>query len=125
MKETDCSCNACKKMCTHSPCIGTLEEMVKIAYALGTDDLIPTSILDPVTHQMKDIIALRGTPWKPDPNMQYNAMKCCMQDEQGLCKLHKLNLKPSEGRLIHHTTTQEENFQIRHDLLETWTKYNQ
>ena len=90
-KETVCSCQKCKDMCK-TPCIGTPEEMLAISKAgfskrlavtswatgliLGTHDRVVT-IIAPLFDQKKGF---------------------CTFYQDGMCELHSLGLKPTEGR---------------------------
>ena len=90
-KESECSCDTCKSMCK-TPCIGTPEEMLAISKAgfskrlavtswatgliLGTHDRVVT-IIAPLFDQKKGF---------------------CTFYQDGMCELHSLGLKPTEGR---------------------------
>lgn len=90
-KESECSCDTCKNMCK-TPCIGTPEEMLAISKAgfskrlavtswatgliLGTHDRVVT-IIAPLFDQKKGF---------------------CTFYQDGMCELHSLGLKPTEGR---------------------------
>ena len=91
-KEHSCSCDKCKSMCKKQACIGTPEEMLRIAKAGYADKLAKTSWLVGVivgTHKKGvDIVA---------PNMTKDG--CPFLDKNNLCILHNLGLKPLEGRM--------------------------
>ena len=90
-KESEYSCDTCKSMCK-TPCIGTPEEMLAISKAgfskrlavtswatgliLGTHDRVVT-IIAPLFDQKKGF---------------------CTFYQDGMCELHSLGLKPTEGR---------------------------
>lgn len=91
-KDHACACDKCKAMCKKTPCLGTPEEMIRISKAGFTEKLAETKWLVGILH---------GTHQKPvsiiAPLMTDTG--CAFQDENGLCILHDLGLKPMEGRL--------------------------
>lgn len=91
-KPTSCSCGSCKNMCRTQICIGTPNDMLTIAnngfapYFTGTIWAAAVMIgIRPV-----GMIQLRYD----------KARRCCsMLNEDGLCRLHALGIKPTEGVL--------------------------
>jgi len=116
-KPSSCSCEECRHQCTIAPCLGTPEDMKKL-YDAGYGDRLADSkwaagILLGVTDRMIDIIA----------PLYDNSKGSCTFFKDGLCELHDLGLKPTEGRLSHHTTTKA-NFvpskSIAWNVAKTW-----
>ena len=91
-----CSCEMCKKMCQTTPCIGTPKDIEKIIDAGFKDKLSitgwATGLMIGTHSEIINIIA----PKYDDKN------KACSFYENGLCKLHDLNLKPTEGKYATH-----------------------
>lgn len=86
-----CSCQKCANMCRKTPCMGTPEDINNIAEAGYGDRLAGT-------------IWAAGTPYDiPTVKMvqpRYEDDRgCCTFFKDGLCELHDLGLKPTEGRL--------------------------
>lgn len=89
-KPISCKCNECKKQCLH-PCIGTPEDMELIKIAGFGDRLIEGEV------ENTDIIIIAP---------KYDSLKkACTFFTNGLCELHDLGLKPTVGKLSHHSTT--------------------
>ncbi|WP_294203126.1 hypothetical protein [uncultured Chryseobacterium sp.] len=90
--ENSCACEKCQQMCKKTPCMGTPEEILRIAKAGFGDKLFPTTWLvgfyQGILDKPVDMVA---------PKMTNKG--CAFQDEQGLCILHSLGLKPLEGRM--------------------------
>lgn len=92
---TSCTCDECKQMCQR-PCWPTPEEAQKLIDAGYGDRLMndywartkgDIQILSPASKGYEG----RMTPFWPGGG-------CTFQDEDGLCELHDLGLKPMEGR---------------------------
>lgn len=89
-----CKCNQCKNQC-HTPCLGTPEDIEKIIDAGYSDRLVLTQWAAGI---------LMGVINVPVPMIQPVAgNEYCAFFENGLCILHDKDLKPTEGRLSHHT----------------------
>ena len=94
-KPTECNCEKCKSQC-HTPCLGTPEDIMKLIDAGYQDRLSPTlwavgMILGLVNYPIKMIQPIREeNGW-------------CTFYKHGLCELHDKGLKPTEGRLSHHS----------------------
>lgn len=97
-KPVECKCSICKSQCQKAVCLGTPEDIMNLVKAGFGSRLMQTSwgagvkmglIKEPV-----DIIA-----------PLYDTEKgACTFFTNGLCELHDLGLKPTEGKLSHHTT---------------------
>lgn len=108
MKQTNCKCSLCKSQCK-SPCIGTPEDMQAIKDKGLGHRLEQTKEYGPlITRPMFD-----------------TDKKSCTFFNFGLCELHDLGLKPTVGKLSHHTTTMA-NFNykksIHANVLKEWNK---
>lgn len=122
IEETACSCDTCKSMCKIQPCIGTPEDILKLIQAGHAKKLAQSSWL---------IGVLSGTTDNPVDMIQLLALEdgsCTFLDEKGLCTLHELNLKPTEGKLSHHDDhlTFSGNFEdtINYKVAMTWVDEN-
>lgn len=87
-KLISCKCQLCKSQCMQ-PCKGTPEDIKKLIDAGYGDRLMQVNVFG------IDII----TP-KYDEDK-----KSCTFFTNGLCELHDLELKPTEGKLSHHSTS--------------------
>lgn len=87
MKPVSCKCNLCKMQCQH-PCLGTPEDMLKIIGA-GYNQRVVATVLDgiQIIHPLYD-----------------ESKKACTFFTDGLCELHDSGLKPTVGKLSHHST---------------------
>jgi len=101
MKPSSCKCKACKAQCEHTPCIGTPEDMERIMKAGFAHRLVITEWATG-----KALGAIDRSVWMISPRKMnddpYTPAPCSFY-ENGLCILHEKGLKPSEGRLTHHT----------------------
>lgn len=94
-KPTVCNCERCKAQC-HTPCLGTPEDINKLIEAGYQDRLEPTlwavgMVLGLIDYPIKMVQARReDNGW-------------CTFYHNGLCELHEKGLKPTEGRLSHHS----------------------
>jgi len=90
-----CSCSQCANMC-QTPCLGTPEDMLKIVEA---------GYVDRIALSAWWVGALAGVyPGGIDlfaPLQGENGW--CTFYKDGLCELHELGLKPTEGKLAHHS----------------------
>lgn len=90
MKPTNCKCNLCKLQCS-APCFGTPEDMLKII-AAGFS---------------KRVIAINTEGVQVITPLYDKEKKSCTFFTNGLCELHDSGLKPTVGKLSHHSTTAE------------------
>lgn len=122
IKPTECSCDKCKTMC-HGPCWGTVEDIKRIIEAglesrlqvdwyEGDDDGEDTEVLTP---------ALKGR--EMEYSLSYpRSLRGCTFWNNGLCDLHASGLKPTEGKLAHHSIIGDKKIHqdIHMAVLETW-----
>lgn len=98
-KPVECKCQECKKQC-RTPCLGTPQDILKLVEAGYTDKLMPTHwavglVLGKLSYTIPMIQAIQTDEgW-------------CIFHKDGLCSLHELGLKPTEGRLSHHSIKPE------------------
>lgn len=117
-KPIECKCELCKAQCK-TPCLGTPEDIMKLIDAGYKDFLMPSEWLVGIALKKLDYsIAMVQAIQKDDG--------WCIFYEDGLCKLHNLNLKPTEGRLSHHTI-KPENYVfskgIAYNVAKEWLAY--
>lgn len=92
LKDHSCTCKKCKDMCKKTPCLGTPEDILRIAKAGFADKLSPTQWLAGM------VVGTHSAPVAMvAPNMTKQG--CAFQDNNGLCILHDLGLKPTEGKI--------------------------
>lgn len=103
-----CKCNECKKQCA-TPCLGTPNDIEKIIDAgyghkiFATDwwvGVIMKATNRPIFMFQAELVEETGF---------------CTFFENGLCKIHDAGLKPTEGKLSHHST-KIENFKFNKSL---------
>ena len=106
-KESECSCNKCKKMC-HTPCSGTPEDIEALIEA-GFGDKLSLDWhcgFDLGKTIFKLTPALKG--YEGSQAAEYpNSEKGCTFFHYGKCQLHSKGLKPTTGRLAIHNTPRE------------------
>ena len=111
---TECSCDRCKAMCT-APCCGKPEDFDKlIAEGYGSRLMIddwPGDIL--IKPAMKGYEGQRA-PWST------RLPQGCTFWKDGLCELHDSGLKPTQGKLCHHSYEGEENLAIADYIRKSW-----
>lgn len=101
-KPCECKCSLCKMQC-HTPCLGTPQDIEKLIDAGYAENLAPTLWAAGIMMGVIDF---------PIPMIQAIAgEEYCVFFHNGLCKLHDLGLKPTEGRLSHHST-RIDNFKV-------------
>lgn len=93
-KPVCCKCQECKKQCMRAPCLGTPDDILKLIEAGFADKLALTHwatglFLGRVNYTIRMIQAIATE-------------QGCIFFENGLCQLHDLGLKPTEGKLSHH-----------------------
>lgn len=86
-KPVSCKCQLCKSQCA-APCMGTPEDMLKIIEA-GYGNRV---VIAPV-----DGLQILSP-------MYDGQKKACTFFTNGLCELHESGLKPTVGKLSHHST---------------------
>lgn len=98
-KVSFCKCNRCKTQCFH-PCLPTPEDVEKLINNGFGDKLMLIDWTGALNAGWLNKSVLMITPkLKSDDSS-------CIFFENGLCQLHDLGLKPTEGKLSHHSTTQ-------------------
>ncbi len=94
-KVTHCQCSKCQSQC-HTPCLATPEDIEKLMDAGYAKRLAPTTWLAGV---------IMGV--HPRPIEMIQAIReengYCTFFHDGKCELHELGLKPTEGKLSHHS----------------------
>lgn len=112
---SECDCLKCSTMC-QGPCCGTPKEMKElITRGFGSrlmfDDLPGGSdLLKP---------ALKGYEGKKAP-WQTASKEGCTFWINGKCELHSSGLKPIQGKLAHHTLTDDDDMKIGNFIKQSW-----
>ena len=93
-KPIQCKCKLCQQQC-HTPCLGTPQDILKLIKAGYADRLSWTDwaagiIMGVTDHVVGMVQATADGDW-------------CTFFHDGLCELHDKGLKPTEGRLSHHS----------------------
>lgn len=94
LQDSECQCQICKDMCKR-PCWPTPEEAEKLINAGHIKKLMLDYYFSDNDIELL-CPALIGYEGKEAPFFPVG--KCIFQDISGLCELHDLNLKPTEGR---------------------------
>ena len=94
-KPSVCNCHRCKSQC-RTPCLGTPEDINKLIEAGYQDRLAPTLWAAGI------LMGLTDRPIKMIQARQEDDGWCTFYHD-GLCELHDKGLKPTEGRLSHHS----------------------
>lgn len=96
---SECSCATCQSQCK-TPCLGTPVDMANIILNDLGHRLAPTvwaaGILIGVTNKPIELVAPRFD----------KAKGSCTFYTNGKCELHSLGIKPTEGKLSHHTANE-------------------
>ncbi len=105
----ECSCERCRNQC-RTPCLGTPQDILRL-FKSGYEERLEPSLWA--------VGMLLGKVPFPIPMIQARHEKSgfCTFYRNGLCELHSVGLKPTEGTLSHHSITIE-NFDFSKSL--TW-----
>lgn len=95
-KPTVCGCQKCQSQC-HTPCLGTPEDIMKLIESGYGNRLASTAwaagmVMGVIDHPVEMIQAIQEEDG------------FCTFFHDGKCELHNLGLKPTEGKLSHHST---------------------
>lgn len=93
-KPVSCSCSECQQQCK-TPCLGTPDDII---------NLIKVGYAKKLEMYQWDMGLILGE--LPAPVTVYRPKKTesgCIFFKNGLCELHEEGLKPTEGKLSHHT----------------------
>ena len=93
-KPIQCKCKLCQQQC-HTPCLATPQDILKLIKAGYADRLSWTEwmagmLMGVTDHVIGMVQADKEGDW-------------CTFFHDGLCELHDKGLKPTEGRLSHHS----------------------
>lgn len=105
-KPTACNCERCKAQC-HTPCLGTPEDIGRLIDAGYKDRLAP------ITWIVGMLIGVCDRPIEMVQAKIENGW--CTFYHDGLCELHDKGLKPTEGKLSHHSIRRD-NFEPKRSL---------
>ena len=105
-KPIECKCQACKQQCK-TPCLGTPQDIMKIIESGFGDRLFRT-------HWAVGLLLGHLDTTVPMVQAEQTPNGCIFH-KNGLCELHILGLKPTEGKLSHHSI-REDNFKLSKSL---------
>lgn len=106
-KPIECKCAKCRSQCFQTPCLGTPYDIVKLLLNGYHESLI---------HTVWAVGMVVGSGIPPVEMIQLEQGKSgCVLFKDGLCPLHDLGLKPTEGRLSSHEI-KADNFNFRKSL---------
>lgn len=92
-RPVECNCIKCQSQC-RVPCLGTPDDILK---------LIKAGYIDKLKITLWCVGVALGEFPVPIPMVQIEQTDTgCVFFKNGLCELHDLGLKPTEGRLSHH-----------------------
>ena len=94
-KPTVCGCQKCQSQC-HTPCLGTPEDIMKLIEAGYGSRLASTAWAAGI------VMGVTDRPVEMIQAIQEDNGFCTFFHD-GKCELHDLGLKPTEGRLSHHS----------------------
>ena len=106
-KPCECKCQRCRSQC-HTPCLATPQDILRLMDAGYTSRLKPTlwaaGMVMGVTSEPVPLIQAECLDGAWGGLLDVGAgSHCTFFTEDGLCELHALGLKPTEGRLSHHS----------------------
>lgn len=99
-KPIECKCVKCKEQC-NTPCLGAPEDIQKLVEAGYKDRLKDTVWAAGI------LMGVIDTPIKMVQALKDADTGKCTFFKNGLCELHDLGLKPTEGKLSYHSVTIE------------------
>lgn len=105
-KPIQCKCQKCKAQCK-TPCLGTPDDILRLIRFGYKDKLAPTAwcvglALGKITFPVPMVQAIQTSSG-------------CIFFKDGLCELHESGLKPTEGKLSHHSI-KHENYTFKKSL---------
>lgn len=96
-KPSECACKDCVQLCKISPCIGTPTDILNIMKAGHGDQLVYTKWAAGIKQGIPVISMIQ-------PYYDIERECCSFLDlSQKKCLLHAEGLKPTEGKLAHHS----------------------
>ena len=100
-KPCECKCKLCQAQC-HTPCLGTPQDIMRLVDAGYADRLAVTEwaagiYMGVISEPVIMLQAIR------DGEDEFDEKAHCTFFHDGLCELHDKGLKPTEGRLSHHS----------------------
>lgn len=110
ISENEHNCHDCKAMCFHFPCGGSVAEIEKlISEGFGASLMLYEAYDQHLGKQFKRLMpAIKGFEggYLYGRNTPYH-VPCVFLDEDHLCRLHDLKLKPVEGRIAECDSSRE------------------
>lgn len=118
-KPTECACPTCVSMCYHRPCWPTPADAKRIIEAgFGVHLMLDWWCADEDHAEDIELLspAIVGHATETAPMMPRG--KCVFLDGADRCELHDQGLKPTEGRLAIHGST--DGAQVHQHIAESW-----
>jgi hypothetical protein len=112
---TECDCEKCSLMC-HAPCCGTPDDM-EILMNTGYGNRLIYDGLPGGEKMLKP--AVKGYEGKNSPWQTFSKEGCTFWKEKK-CELHSLGLKPTQGKLVIHDQTEEDQHDIAEFIEDSW-----
>jgi hypothetical protein len=116
VSQTSCDCEVCRSFCRR-PCWPTPEEAVRLMESGFGRQLMVDYWITSAGYVGIISPACLGSAGGTAP---FLANVGCMFHRNGLCDLHRLGLKPIEGRLAHHTEDQPEGDSLHGLVASLW-----
>lgn len=112
--QESCTCERCKDMCKR-PCWGTPEDIKAIIECdYGHRLMADYWEADGASNNKHiDVLCPASLGSEGEDAPYFTAVGCTFQDENGLCELHDLGLKPTEGRLAFHDRDNDDGTHLR------------
>lgn len=115
-----CTCDACKYMCNR-PCWGTPEDIFEImAAGLSNRLMLDHWTAVPEHPSNVDVLCPANNGREGKEIGSFRQGPCIFQDVQGLCKLHDLGLKPTEGKLALHGAHYDGTPGVHEEMRDSW-----
>lgn len=119
-EENECSCKACQKMCTHSPCLATPDDVLKLIELGHKNKLSLTlwataNVVTQGKYPIVEMVQLKG-----ELNGIARGTRTCVMFDNGKCSIH--TNKPLGGKLAHHSNTFDEVISREVKIANLWLK---
>lgn len=121
MRESECSCGACQRMCQTRPCLPTPDEAVVLRSRFP--DRVMTVVIALVAHRfgpVEDYVDVISPAIKGREGATVNGYEKgeCTFYNDGVCEIHG-QCKPLEGRLMRHDVPWQA---ARSEILSMWMR---
>lgn len=92
VEPSECSCNSCLNMCRQTPCLGTPLDIHNLIEAGYGDRLSETVWVAGLRYGVPPVAMIQS-------EFDEGRGCCTFLTDFGLCELHEIGLKPTEGKL--------------------------